>query len=137
MGNFSKENVFIEVYRIQDDFVAKCQCSSTGTVLWCQVRSSHIHANHKAIYSNNSKRCGERSQINKYLKNPTNIKYLKYPTNVRATDITSELPHCKVYLVKMTVFLLKAIVEIIHNKLTRLAYSCGPLSPCFIPSCDE
>ena len=60
MGNFSKENVFIEIYRIQDNFIAKCQCNSTGTVSWRQVHSSHIHANCKANYGNNSKCRGEK-----------------------------------------------------------------------------
>ena len=41
---------------IQYKFIAKCQCNCTRNVLWCQVHSSHIHANHKtSLHYNNSK----------------------------------------------------------------------------------
>ena len=39
----------------QVSFITKCQYSCAGTVLWCHVYSSHIHASHKTLNCNNSK----------------------------------------------------------------------------------
>ena len=39
---------------IQYNFIAKRQCSYTRNVLWCQVHSSHIHADHKTLQQQTS-----------------------------------------------------------------------------------
>ena len=50
--------------------------------MWCQVRASHIHANHeKSLNYNNSKHPGKKSFINKYMRNPTDIKLCMSHTN--------------------------------------------------------
>ena len=62
---------------IQHNSIAKCQYNCTRNVLWCQVHSSHTHANHKTSSNyNNSKQTspGKTSFINKYMRNPTDIK---------------------------------------------------------------
>ena len=58
-------------------FIAKCQYNCTRNVLWCHVHSSHIHANHKtSLNYNNSKQRGKKPMINKYMRNPADIKPL-------------------------------------------------------------
>ena len=59
---------------IQYNFIAKCQYNCTRNVLWCQVHSSHIHSSHKTSLNYNSKHPGKGSFINKYMRNPTDIK---------------------------------------------------------------
>ena len=45
---------------VQYNIVARCQYCCTRNVLWCQVRSSHIHADHEtSFYNNNNKRWGK------------------------------------------------------------------------------
>ena len=39
---------------LQYNFIAKCQYNCTRNVLWCQVHSSHIHANHKTSWNYNN-----------------------------------------------------------------------------------
>ena len=40
---------------VQYSFVARCQYLCARNVLWCQVRSSHIQANHEtSLYNNNN-----------------------------------------------------------------------------------
>ena len=69
---------------IQCNFIAKCQYNCSRNVLWCQVQSSHIHSNHKTSLNYNRKQTStfhKKSFINKYMKNPTNIKLCVAHTN--------------------------------------------------------
>ena len=45
---------------MQYNFIAKCQYSCSKNVLWCQVHSSHIHANHKTSLKHNNKHPGKK-----------------------------------------------------------------------------
>ena len=54
-GYSAIKQLLLLLLRIQDNFIAKCQYNCTRNVLWCQVQSSHIHANHKALNYNNRK----------------------------------------------------------------------------------
>ena len=48
----------------QDNFIVMCLYSCTSNVLWCQVHSSHILANHKTL-NYNSKHWGKKSLRNR------------------------------------------------------------------------
>ena len=54
-GYSAIKQLLLLLLRIQYNFIAKCQYNCTRNVLWCQVLSSHIHANHKALNYNNRK----------------------------------------------------------------------------------
>ena len=80
--------------------IAKCQYNCTRNVLWCQIHSLHIRANHFFFFfylkndnSSSSKLWGKNKLINRYMRNPTDAK---------AAHITSELPLYKVHLIKIT-----------------------------------
>ena len=85
---------------VQNNLIAKYQYNCTWNVLWCQVRSSHIHANNKtSLYynnnnnnssndNNNNNKGGKKSLINKYMRNLTDIKVAHNDNN---TDISVTL----------------------------------------------
>ena len=117
--------LLVVTYAMQYTFIDKCQYSYTRNVLWCQVHSSHSHANHKTLNYNDSK-------INIRVKRHswTNT----WETNWRQTEyITKNFPLHEVHLLKITV-LTKGIIKIIYNKLiNRAGLLRCPLPPCFPP----
>ena len=64
-----------DVWSIQYDFIAKCQCNSAGSVLWYKVYSSFFQANHK---TNHNRKYRVKSLTNTfYVENAANGKAAK------------------------------------------------------------
>ena len=94
----------------QCNLIAKCQCSCTRNVVWCQVHSSPIHASHKTSLIYNNKHWGKKSLISKYVRKSNRHE---------AAHITSKRPLYEVCLIIFFNVLIKANYDKkkIYNKL--------------------
>ena len=106
-----------------------CQYKCTRNVLWCQVHSLHIHANHKtSLNYNNSKHTSRRRKFSRRSCRDSNLRPFDYESGALTTDLSPLAQLCRLCKEARTQSKLQALVYDILSSTTAYARKQGTQS---------